>query len=186
MLFYTHLVWSLDLRDFLGPHGWLPPAAVQLVEQGSYTWSYWWWFDSAWAQWTVHLAALVVFALLTVGLFTRVVSILAFIAAMSYVGRLQVRLFGLDQINIMLALYLAVGPSGDAFSLDRWLASRRAGGPLPVQLELDGEPGHPPDPGAHVRDLSVRRHGQADRAGAGGTARRCGWPLATWNISRST
>jgi len=133
MLFYTHLVWSFDLRAFFGPHGWLPPAAVQTLEQGSYTWSYWWWFDSAWAQWTVHLAALAVFALLTVGLFTRVASILAFIAAMSYVGRLQGSLFGLDQINIMLALYLAVGPSGDAFSLDRWLASRRAGGALPIR-----------------------------------------------------
>ena len=30
-------------------------------------------------------------------------------------------------------MYLAVGPSGDAFSLDRWLAGRRAGGPLPVR-----------------------------------------------------
>ncbi len=133
MLFYTHLVWSLDLRAFLGPRGWLPPAAVRLIEQGSYTWSYWWWFESAWVQWAVHLAALVVFALLTVGLFTRVSAILAFIAAMSYVGRLQGALFGLDQINIMLALYLAVGPSGDAFSLDRWLASRRAGGALPLR-----------------------------------------------------
>jgi hypothetical protein len=34
-------------------------------------------------------------------------------------------LFGLDQINGFLALYLAVGPSGDAFSLDAWLARRR-------------------------------------------------------------
>jgi hypothetical protein len=33
----------------------------------------------------------------------------------------------------MLAMYLAVGPSGDAFSLDRWLAGRRAGSPLPVR-----------------------------------------------------
>ena len=32
----------------------------------------------------------------------------------------------------MLAMYLAVGPSGDAFSLDRWLESRKAGGPLAV------------------------------------------------------
>jgi hypothetical protein len=33
----------------------------------------------------------------------------------------------------MLALYLAVGPSGDAYSLDRWRASRRAGQALPVR-----------------------------------------------------
>ena len=35
------------------------------------------------------------------------------------------RLFGLDQINIMLTLYLAIGPSGQTLSLDRWLALRR-------------------------------------------------------------
>jgi hypothetical protein len=42
-------------------------------------------------------------------------------------------LFGLDQVNTMLALYLAVGPSGDAWSLDRWLNSRRVGHALPVR-----------------------------------------------------
>ena len=27
LLFYTHLVWSLDLEGFFGPEGWLPRAA---------------------------------------------------------------------------------------------------------------------------------------------------------------
>ncbi|HEX3725218.1 MAG TPA: HTTM domain-containing protein, partial [Pirellulales bacterium] len=67
-----------------------------------------------------------------VGLWTRVTSILALVAALSYVGRVPGALFGLDQINVILAAYLAVGPSGSAFSLDRWLARRRAGTPLPV------------------------------------------------------
>jgi Vitamin K-dependent gamma-carboxylase len=51
---------------------------------------------------------------------------------LSYVGRVPGSLFGLDQINLMLAMYLAVGPSADAYSLDRLLRRRRAGGPLPV------------------------------------------------------
>ena len=53
--------------------------------------------------------------------------------ALAYVQRLPGALFGLDQINVMLALYLAVGPSGDAFSLDRWLKRRKAGAVLPVR-----------------------------------------------------
>lgn len=133
MLLYTHLVWGLDLTTFFGAHGWLSPSAVSSVQEGSFTWSYLWWFESSWALWTVHVAALVVFAMLTVGLFTRVVAVLAWLAAMSYVGRATGALFGLDQINVMLAMYLAVGPSGDAFSVDRWLKERRAGGPLPVR-----------------------------------------------------
>jgi hypothetical protein len=76
---------------------------------------------------------LFVFALLTVGLFSRVASILALVAALAYVGRAQGALFGLDQINVMLAMYLAVGPCGDAFSLDRVLKGRKAGAPLPVR-----------------------------------------------------
>ena len=35
MLFYTHLVWSLDLENFFRPHGWLSPEAVQTVSAGN-------------------------------------------------------------------------------------------------------------------------------------------------------
>jgi uncharacterized membrane protein YphA (DoxX/SURF4 family) len=121
-------VWGLALIDFFGPHSWLPRDAARVIQPDSYAWSYLWWFESPAALWTAHIAALVIFVMLTVGLFTRVVSILAFIAALSYVARAQGALFGLDQINVMLAMYLAVGPSGEAFSLDRWLKRRKAGG----------------------------------------------------------
>jgi len=40
-------------------------------------------------------------------------------------------LFGLDQINTLLAMYIMLGPSGAAYSVDRWLAARRSGKPLP-------------------------------------------------------
>jgi len=133
MLLYTHLVWSLDLAAFFGPQGWLASDAVRQLQGDTYTWSYFWYIESPVALWTAHVAALVVFAMLTLGLFTRVVSVLAFIATLSYVGRVPGALFGLDQINVMLAMYLMVGPAGGAFSLDRWLKSRRAGVPLPVE-----------------------------------------------------
>ncbi len=134
MLFYTHLVWSIDLTEFVGPDGWLPAGAVGLIQEGTYSWSYLWWIeDSPVLLWSAHIAGLVIFAMLTVGLLTRVASILALFVALAYVQRLPGALFGLDQINVMLALYLAIGPSGDAFSLDRWLRSRRAGHVLPIR-----------------------------------------------------
>jgi hypothetical protein len=78
-------------------------------------------------MWTLHVIALVVFALLTVGLFTRVVSILAWLFTVSYAHRVMpAALFGLDDINAMLAMYLMVGPAGAAYSLDSWLAHRRS------------------------------------------------------------
>ena len=132
MLLYTHLVWSLALVEFFGPESWLSPRAVALLQQDTYAWSYFWWFQSRAALWTVHIIALVVFALFTVGLFTRVTSILSLVATLAYIGRVPGALFGLDQINVILTTYLAVGPSGSAFSVDRVLASRRAGQPLPI------------------------------------------------------
>lgn len=126
MMFYTHLVWSLDLMAFFGADGWLSPAAVGVLQQRSYAWSYLWLVSSPAALWTVHIAALGVFLLLTLGLFSRVTSVLAAVAVLSYVSRAPGALFGLDQINLMLALYLAVGRCGDAYSLDRLLRKRRA------------------------------------------------------------
>lgn len=131
MLFYTHLVWSLRLEDFFGPQAWISPATLHTLQPGSYSWTYFTWIDTPGALWTVHIAALVAFAMLTVGLFTRVAAVAAWIAASSYLGRIMGGWFGLDLINVMLAMYLMIGPSGQAYSLDRWLAQRKAGQPLP-------------------------------------------------------
>ena len=96
-----------------------------------FNWSYLYYVDSPGLLWTLHIGALVVFAMLTVGLFTRVVSILAFLITVSYCHRLFGSLFGLDQVNAMLAMYLMVAPCGDAYSLDRWFKKRR----MPTAVE---------------------------------------------------
>ncbi|MEX2187705.1 MAG: HTTM domain-containing protein [Pirellulales bacterium] len=140
MLLYTHLVWTIDLQAFFGPHSWISPAVnatqlslpdvpevreLDLYGGRSFVWSI---FDIAKQPsqiWAVHIVALVTFALLTVGLWTRVVAVLAWVFAVSYVQRAQGALFGLDQINTMLAMYLMVGSSGACYSLDSWLTRRK-------------------------------------------------------------
>ncbi len=102
------------------------------MQQETYSWSYLWWFSSPAALWSVHVAALVIFAMLMLGLFSRLTSVLSLVAALAYINRAPGALFGLDQINVILTMYLVVGPSGDAFSLDRWLKGRKAAAPLPV------------------------------------------------------
>jgi len=136
MLFYTHFVWSLELEAFFGADGFIPVASAESFYQAvgtsrTYAPSYLWYVSSPTALWAVHLAGLAVLALFTVGLFTRVTSVLSFIIALSYVNRVPGALFGLDQINVMLATYLMLGPCGAAYSIDRLIAARRAGGPLP-------------------------------------------------------
>jgi hypothetical protein len=128
MLLYTHLVWTIGLNDFLGPGGWLSAEAVRSFQRNSaYTWSYFWLLDSHPLRWLAHLAALGVFASLMVGWFSRTASVLAYLATVSYVHRLPGSLFGLDQINGLLAMYLMVGPSGARYSVDRWLRLHKAG-----------------------------------------------------------
>jgi hypothetical protein len=92
-----------------------------------HTWSYFWWIHAPMQLWTAHIVALIVFAMLTVGLFSRIVAPLAAIATLSYIMRAPGALFGLDQINAMLALYLCIGPCGARYSVDRWLRKGRAG-----------------------------------------------------------
>jgi hypothetical protein len=123
MLLYTHLVWTLELDAFFGPDAWI--AAESLEDRLPYDWSHFFWTDSATAMWSIHIGALIVFAMLTVGLYSRVVSVMSYLLTISYIDRVQYALFGLDQINVMLALYLMLGPCGARYSVDGWLKKRR-------------------------------------------------------------
>lgn len=126
MLFYTHAVWTLDLDAFFGEQSWLSREVLAQANQGGYSWSVLNWCRSPASLWSMHVVALTTFALLTIGLWTRIVSVLAFVFTVSYANRTPGALYGLDQINGLLSLYLMLGPSGSRFSVDAWRA-RRAG-----------------------------------------------------------
>ena len=127
MLFYTHLVWSIDLTGFMGDEGRFSEDLVNRMHQGSsFAWSYLPLFDgNPGMLWLIHIVALVILLMFTLGLYARVTSILAFIIAISYAHRAPGALFGLDQVNVMLAMYLMLGGAGEAYSLDRYLEKHR-------------------------------------------------------------
>ncbi len=145
MLFYTHLVWSLDLQAFIGEEGWLPvdylrsqiqvetltDGAIQTDPEGNpveawSVWSVFFWIKPVWLLWSVHVFALIVFFCLMAGLFSRTAAVLAFLLAVSYAQRVSPgAFFGLDKINCMLATYLMLGPCGARYSLDRIRRLRR-------------------------------------------------------------
>jgi len=137
MLFYTHAVWSLDLMAFLGPDGWLPNELAREIHGTRVVWSYLWYFESPLVLGTLHLVALTIFIMLTVGFYTRITSVLAWLITLAYCHRLTGAFFGLDQVNAMLAMYVMLGPSGAVYSVDRWLSQRRAGqGGVPDRTEV--------------------------------------------------
>ena len=129
MLFYTHAVWTLDLEAFFGEHSWLSREVIAQANQDGYSWSVLSWCRSSSALWAMHLVALTTFALLTIGLWTRAVAVLAFVFTVSYAQRTPGALYGLDQINGLLSLYLMIGPCGSRFSVDAWRTRRGCDAP---------------------------------------------------------
>lgn len=131
MILYTHAVWTLDLTAFLGRESWLNRDVVTLMQRGGWQWSYLWWCESPAVLWSTHFIALGICLMFTLGLWTRVTSVLTCFITLSYAHRTPDALYGLDQINGFLSLYLALGPSGAAYSVDRWLLARKTAGALP-------------------------------------------------------
>jgi hypothetical protein len=73
----------------------------------------------------VHVACLAVLVLFTIGLWTRMTSILTWLITVSYIHRTQYVLFGMDTMSNILLIYLMIGNSGAALSLDRLIARYR-------------------------------------------------------------
>jgi hypothetical protein len=77
-------------------------------------------------MWVVHIAALVVFLLFTVGMWTRVTSVLSWAISLCYIHRGQISLFGQDTMQTILVTYLTIAPCGAALSIDALRARYRA------------------------------------------------------------
>jgi hypothetical protein len=118
MLLYTHIVWGLNLEGFFGPHGWQGEALVRALQAEQSAWSFWWWIPVS-LHVAAHVACLLVLVLFWLGALTPVTSVLAYLITISYATRAPLANYGLDQINGLAALYLAIGPSGSTLSIDR-------------------------------------------------------------------
>jgi hypothetical protein len=93
---------------------------------GSAIFSFWFYVKDPTEMALLHSGVLVVILLFTLGLFTRVTSVLVWLATISYIHRTQQVLFGMDTMMNILLLYLMIGNSGAALSLDRLIARYRA------------------------------------------------------------
>ena len=146
MILYTHLVWSLGLDGFLGPDGWQGRELMSVFQDSQVAISFWNVLPPDWL-WPIHLVCLALLLMFVLGMATPVTAWLAYIITVSYAYRAQMANFGLDQINAMLAFYLAIGPCGASLSFDRWWRTRQA--------QKTGQPIDPPKPSA-AANLSLR------------------------------
>jgi len=127
LAFWSLLVYGLDLRAFFGSEGGADPDALRFVQgrEKPLAWTFWNLVPDA-ALGPVWVAVLATLLCFTVGLFSRVTAVLAWVILVSTVRRSPVSQFGFDQAMTTLSFYLAVtGSSGRAVSLDRFLARWR-------------------------------------------------------------
>jgi hypothetical protein len=75
--------------------------------------------------WFIHALHLLVIVLFTIGFCTRVTSVLTWLAALAYVQRNPVILFGQDTMMNLCLFYLMMSPCGAVWSIDAFIARYR-------------------------------------------------------------
>lgn len=118
IIFYTHLVWSFEFTSFFSDDQLLSIEHNRIITGSVFAWSHFHWIESMQVLWVIHWLVLISMLLFCIGLLTRWTGVITAIFTISYANRAVGATFGLDQINVMLAFYLAIGPSGAAFSVD--------------------------------------------------------------------
>lgn len=145
MILYTHLVWGLELDAFFGNEGWQDPLLVREFLKDSHAVSFWWLVPVDWIG-AVHWTCIAILVCNLLGFCVRATSVATMCIVISYANRVPLANFGLDQINGLISVYLAIAyaflPARDSrLTLDRWICQRlsigraiRAGLPLPGPL----------------------------------------------------
>jgi hypothetical protein len=119
--------YSFDLVEFFGPQGILPISLVQeLRDPNELRFSYLNYFSQPSELFAAHIVGMILLAMFTVGLWTRVTSALAWIVVLSYIQRAPILTAQVEQILVFVMFYLCLGPAGKALSVDAWLAKRKS------------------------------------------------------------
>lgn len=134
-----------DLDRYFGDHGLLPVKLLTDIQQAvgddlqpvppqvreaiprQFRFSYLDYLTGSGTLKAVHLAGLAVLMLFTLGLLTRLTAVASLVVFLSYVHRGPMLTSGTEPLVAMLLFYLAIGPSGDVFSLDARRARKRLG-----------------------------------------------------------
>lgn len=125
MLVYVHVIWASLLMDFMGEHAWIDRETVRMLHEQDWAWSWLWYTNSPSLLWLHQIIAILASVCMMLGLMTRVSVVLAWWMTLMVCHRMSLALFGLDQIVIMLSMYLMVSRCGSVYSVDAWLTNRR-------------------------------------------------------------
>ncbi len=124
MLVYVHTIWAIFARDFMGQHAWMDLPTIRSLHAADWGWSWLFYTDNLAIIWLHQAIAIAASLAMMLGLFTRIAIPLAWWLTLMVCHRMTGALFGLDQIVVMLAMYLMISRCGSVWSLDAMLRER--------------------------------------------------------------
>jgi hypothetical protein len=123
---WLHVTLLPDLGRLFAAGGWLPVEVIQRTTGRGFPLSYLNFASSPTDLLIAHFLGLAVLMLFTLGFWTRLTSILAFVVMISNVHRAPMITSQVEPIVTMVLFYLCLGPAGASWSLDRLFARRKA------------------------------------------------------------
>lgn len=134
-LVYTLYSYSYDLQMLLSDAGFLPQQNYQSIvnlnqpnpERARLTLSYWDlpFSEEPGTRVIVHALGIGVAVLFTLGLFTRVTSVLSLLVLLSYYNRTLLLTSEFDAVLTFVLFYLCLAPAGAALSIDSYWKARK-------------------------------------------------------------
>lgn len=128
MLVYIHVIWAIFATDFMGSTAWIDNTTIRrLHENGSgmeWAWSWLWYLDSPMLLRMHELMAILFSGAMMLGFATRIATPLAWWFTLMTCHRMTGALFGLDQVVMMLCMYLMIAPCGSVLSIDALMRAR--------------------------------------------------------------
>lgn len=124
MIAYIHLIWTSLLLNFMGPNAWVNNQTVQQLHGSDWGWSWLFYIESPVLLYLHQVLAILSGLLIAVGLGTRIVIPLGWWLTLMVCHRMTGALFGLDQVVMMLSMYLMWSHCGSRWSIDSLLARR--------------------------------------------------------------
>jgi Vitamin K-dependent gamma-carboxylase len=125
MLAYVHLIWLSAVSDFLGPTAWINQETIRSLHAEDWGWSWLQYVQSLPVLYLHQAIAIAASLAMALGWFTRIAIPLVWWLTLMVCNRLTGALFGLDQIVMLLSMYLMWSNSGSVWSLDARAASKR-------------------------------------------------------------
>ena len=136
---YIHLTYTFDAAYFFKRGGLLPFSLTEQYQPidaafNPASLSYLSYLHTPTELQVAHALGAIILVLFTIGLFSRVTSILALIVTLSYIHRAPLATSEVEPILAMLQFYLCLGPCGARLSVDHFRALRTAA-VNPTELE---------------------------------------------------